>query len=848
MATTTHIKVPLAAVPRTKASPEPKVKSATADLSFTATWLPSVVSQGRHYPPSNRRQHENAIAASTSATTVPETVVTARTATSTRLTTALTTDIGSTPTTAPSALPDQSSPSSERITTIISAATTEEIVTRTTTTAVTNTSTTSTVKAPLTMTYIYQSTNSQPSATNTLPIPSSTTAPPTDTTETAVSSLSRTRTLAPTSATTETWSSELPSPSPASRSSPPPTFSPMPSPKPPPVVQPPTIRTTTGALTAAPLPPSHSSIKATIPTAKTAFTTRYVTTVSVITITTLIPQKTRLSGSVTTIYVTRATTTLITISIPDPSQVLPRPSPSPSSTDQDAITSTIECWQFVVGVVSALVIALVVAALLFRGWLNKRQRDQAIQDFLASSNGREVEEGRGVEGGRVERIVEGAGFMRDRSPIVSGRTAWGGRGKGRQDYDDANGYEFNAGSPSSTVVSGHDFGHFYLHYQPMTAPPALPETWYQAPTLPSFPLPPPPIATSGVPVTRGNTDSGKIPEGAIWIERGTQTLHSFPLELRTESSLQRDQVHLKKANTGGGGGGSGGWKSSKGKNRFQWPWKVLRSTSSSADMIALPPSANTVPRQDPQRRPRDPQSLLVSSISVESGRPSERQQKDQKGKQRQAPRNPHGEPNAIEDFVSGDIRQDRCAPHGPYPMPRLLPPISVSTRFWDATDESGDGSGSGSSSSGGGGILSRCHRSPSSPTVVEPELGPQLSTSTTVVSSLCSSSPIWSNTLVTMVSDRSQMQTNLDNQRTWPGPRGVSGGHGHRRGGQCGGGGVVDNQSTLPVTLLVDQLEKFSKIELLRKGPQALLLEQLGQPRSRFSSSNSVASAETPRD
>ncbi|KAK3814429.1 MAG: hypothetical protein J3Q66DRAFT_37198 [Benniella sp.] len=99
----------------------------------------------------------------------------------------------------------------------------------------------------------------------------------------------------------------------------------------------------------------------------TPFTTQYITTVSVITITTLIPQTTVISGSVVTIYSTKITTTRIPTVIPDPNQ------PPPASyifTGEHGLKP----WQISLIIIAALVLISACAAVFLVTWIRRRKK------------------------------------------------------------------------------------------------------------------------------------------------------------------------------------------------------------------------------------------------------------------------------------------------------------------------------------------------------------------------------------------------------------------------------------------------------------------------------------------
>ncbi|KAG0091214.1 hypothetical protein BGZ92_001239 [Podila epicladia] len=106
-------------------------------------------------------------------------------------------------------------------------------------------------------------------------------------------------------------------------------------------------------------------------TTTTDYTTRYVTTMTIITITTRVPQMTRISGSMTTVYVNKTITTHKPTTIRDPNQEPPPPS---SETHGDA--SGLQTWQLTLIVVASLVVCLAIGSVALVGWIrNKRRRN-----------------------------------------------------------------------------------------------------------------------------------------------------------------------------------------------------------------------------------------------------------------------------------------------------------------------------------------------------------------------------------------------------------------------------------------------------------------------------------------
>ncbi|KAF9899287.1 hypothetical protein BX616_003124 [Lobosporangium transversale] len=182
---------------------------------------------------------------------------------------------------------------------------------------------------------------------------------------------------------------------------------PMPSPtitRDPPVTTDPPITQPTLQPTIPPItrPPSsvHSS-KTTTP-----YTTRYITTVSVVTITTVVPKTTVISGRGTTIYITETTTTSVPTTIPDPNQ---EPPPGTLLDPNNGRGTGLKTWQITLIIVACLVVGIAVGAVVLVGWIKKRRRRKEMMqrnnifdpDGLSGSGGR----GGGSAGGG-ESVLE----------------------------------------------------------------------------------------------------------------------------------------------------------------------------------------------------------------------------------------------------------------------------------------------------------------------------------------------------------------------------------------------------------------------------------------------------------
>ncbi|KAF9135221.1 hypothetical protein BGW39_004153 [Mortierella sp. 14UC] len=139
--------------------------------------------------------------------------------------------------------------------------------------------------------------------------------------------------------------------------------------------KPPETTTSPDRTTTRETPPPITTTEGPLPetTTATPYTTQYITTVSVITITTLVPHTIVISGAVTTVYSMETTTSLQPTLIPDPRQP-----PPPWTTIGNR--NGIRAWQ--IGLVVAIILillALCLAAVIL-SWFRKRRQELRDQE------------------------------------------------------------------------------------------------------------------------------------------------------------------------------------------------------------------------------------------------------------------------------------------------------------------------------------------------------------------------------------------------------------------------------------------------------------------------------------
>ncbi|KAF9965515.1 hypothetical protein BGZ70_004683 [Mortierella alpina] len=108
----------------------------------------------------------------------------------------------------------------------------------------------------------------------------------------------------------------------------------------------------------------------------TPYTTRYITTMSIVTIQTLVPRPTMISGSATTIFIPWTTTFETPTVIPDPHQ------PPPGGVTNANDKKTMPPWQVMLIVAACLIVAAAGSAVLLIGRIKKRQRERDAQQHF----------------------------------------------------------------------------------------------------------------------------------------------------------------------------------------------------------------------------------------------------------------------------------------------------------------------------------------------------------------------------------------------------------------------------------------------------------------------------------
>ncbi|KAF9946261.1 hypothetical protein BGZ70_003310 [Mortierella alpina] len=114
------------------------------------------------------------------------------------------------------------------------------------------------------------------------------------------------------------------------------------------------------------------------PIVTTVYTTRYITTMSVVTITTRVPHTTIIAGSVTTVYSIETTTTLVPTIIPDPSQ----PPPPPALFDIMPVPSNrgLRGWQISLIIVAGFIFIGACASMFLVSWIRKKRLGTCAKD------------------------------------------------------------------------------------------------------------------------------------------------------------------------------------------------------------------------------------------------------------------------------------------------------------------------------------------------------------------------------------------------------------------------------------------------------------------------------------
>ncbi|KAG0296194.1 hypothetical protein BGZ97_004602 [Linnemannia gamsii] len=181
-------------------------------------------------------------------------------------------------------------------------------------------------------------------------------------------------------------------------------------------------------------PPVTTTKDPPVRTTSTPYTTRYVTTISIVTVTTVVPEPTVISGRGTTIYVTRSTTSPVPTIIQDPTQ-------PPPGTETDAIgKGGLQTWQITLIVVAILVMMGAVGAAVLVGRVKRRRQKRDTMLYT----------GDGLESVLGSEMGESGGGKSNRTLIVGGQQKHyhsGGGGVGGGLYD-------NSGDPTSSAAAG----------------------------------------------------------------------------------------------------------------------------------------------------------------------------------------------------------------------------------------------------------------------------------------------------------------------------------------------------------------------------------------------------------
>ncbi|KAG9069201.1 hypothetical protein KI688_010098 [Linnemannia hyalina] len=186
-------------------------------------------------------------------------------------------------------------------------------------------------------------------------------------------------------------------------------------------------------------------------TTTSPYTTRYVTTISIVTVTTIVPETTIISGKGTTIYITRSTTSPVPTIIQDPTQ-------EPATTQIDSSAKGgLQTWQITLIVVATLVIMGAVGAAVLVGRIKRerKKRDSMLfSDKPESVLGSEMGES---GGGRSNRTLVVGGQQKHYHPGQNGGGSgwrerlsawrpWDSHGSYHQQQQYPGGLEYNQGT------------------------------------------------------------------------------------------------------------------------------------------------------------------------------------------------------------------------------------------------------------------------------------------------------------------------------------------------------------------------------------------------------------------
>ncbi|KAF9571529.1 hypothetical protein EC968_000423 [Mortierella alpina] len=191
----------------------------------------------------------------------------------------------------------------------------------------------------------------------------------------------------------------------------------------------PTAATSTGRTSDRPAttdstPPRTSSFVITI--TSTPYTTRYITTMSIVTIKTIVPKPTMVSGSPTTIFIPLTTTVETPTVVPDPSQ--PPPGGVSNANDKKSMTP----WQVVLIVAACLIVAAAGSAVFLIGRIKKRRRERDAQQHFKFQEQQHPHQkevmfgiGRGDESVVESSVTDASGAMSNRTLISPGEGGGG---------------------------------------------------------------------------------------------------------------------------------------------------------------------------------------------------------------------------------------------------------------------------------------------------------------------------------------------------------------------------------------------------------------------------------------
>ncbi|KAF9325593.1 hypothetical protein BG006_010947, partial [Podila minutissima] len=189
------------------------------------------------------------------------------------------------------------------------------------------------------------------------------------------------------------------------------------------------------------------------PPETTPYTTHYVTTVSVITITTVVPHTTMISGTVTTVFETLTTTTQILTAIPDPHQSPPPSGPAQNWPRRDRHLQT---WQIITIVIAVLALFSACASVVLLGWMRKKRKEDKTKGVLGIGiePWDEKEKGASVEGvqhqqqqQQQQHVHGGAGSSGDPQGFNGIWPTEAGPGAPYGHIQDGSGSTYNSGYP-----------------------------------------------------------------------------------------------------------------------------------------------------------------------------------------------------------------------------------------------------------------------------------------------------------------------------------------------------------------------------------------------------------------